>query len=111
MKGKRRRTVIQRDGSLQEVTTLPVKRAKKANLPDVAKAFERAYWMAKRKNASFRQAAAWIQTGHLRGHEHLKGCQIPKDLPFMPANRADMSRLVNSVPMNQLIRKNEGVQQ
>jgi superfamily II DNA or RNA helicase len=111
MKGKRRRTVIQRDGSLQEVTTLPVKRAKKANLPDVAKAFERAYWMAKKKNASFRQAAAWIQTGHLRGHEHLKGCQIPKDLPFMPANRADMSRLVNSVPMNQLIRKNEGVQQ
>jgi superfamily II DNA or RNA helicase len=111
MKGKRRRTVIQRDGSLQEVTTLPVKRARKANLPDVAAAFERAYWAAKRKNASFRQAAAWIQTGHMRGFEHLRGCQIPKNLPFMPANRADMSRLVQSVPMNQLIRKNEGVQQ
>ena len=110
MKGKRRRTVIQRDGELKEVTSAPVKRARKANLPDVAAAFERAYWAAKRKNASFRQAAAWIQTGHMRGFEHLRGCQIPKDLPFMPANRADMSRMVQSVPMNQLIRKNEGVQ-
>lgn len=109
MKGKRRRTVIQRSGELKEVTGLPVKRAKQANLPDVAAAFERAYWAAKRKNASFRQAAAWIQTGHLRGFEHLKGCQIPKNLPFMPANRADMSRMVKSVPMNELIRKNEGV--
>jgi superfamily II DNA or RNA helicase len=110
MKGKRRRTVIQRDGELKEVTSAPVKRARKANLPDVAAAFERAYWAAKRKKASFRQAAAWIQTGHMRGFEHLRGCQIPKDLPFMPANRADMSRMVQSVPMNQLIRKNEGVQ-
>lgn len=109
MKGKRRRTVIQRSGELKEVTGLPVKRAKQANLPDVAAAFERAYWAAKRKKASFRQAAAWIQTGHLRGFEHLKGCQIPKNLPFMPANRADMSRMVNSVPMADLIRKNEGV--
>jgi superfamily II DNA or RNA helicase len=109
MKGKRRRTVIQRSGELKEVTGLPVKRAKQANLPDVAAAFERAYWAAKRKNASFRQAAAWIQTGHLKGFEHLKGCQIPKNLPFMPANRADMSRMVNSVPMADLIRKNEGV--
>lgn len=109
MKGKRRRTVIQRSGELKEVTGLPVKRAKQANLPDVAAAFERAYWAAKKKNASFRQAAAWIQTGHLRGFEHLKGCQIPKNLPFMPANRADMSRMVNSVPMADLIRKNEGV--
>jgi superfamily II DNA or RNA helicase len=109
MKGKRRRTVIQRSGELKEVTGLPVKRAKQANLPDVAAAFERAYWAAKRKKASFRQAAAWIQTGHLKGFEHLKGCQIPKNLPFMPANRADMSRMVNSVPMADLIRKNEGV--
>jgi superfamily II DNA or RNA helicase len=109
MKGKRRRTVIQRSGELKEVTGLPVKRAKQANLPDVAAAFERAYWAAKKKKASFRQAAAWIQTGHLRGFEHLKGCQIPKNLPFMPANRADMSRMVNSVPMADLIRKNEGV--
>lgn len=110
MKGKRKRTVIQRDGELKEVTGLPVKRAKQANLPDVAAAFERAYWAAKKKKASFRQAAAWIQTGHLKGFEHLKGCQIPKNLPFMPANRADMSRMVNSVPMADLIRKNEGVQ-
>jgi superfamily II DNA or RNA helicase len=109
MKGKRRRTVIQRSGELKEVTGLPVKRAKQANLPDVAAAFERAYWAAKKKKASFRQAAAWIQTGHLKGFEHLKGCQIPKNLPFMPANRADMSRMVNSVPMADLIRKNEGV--
>jgi hypothetical protein len=109
MKGKRRRTVIQRSGELKEVTGLPIKRAKQANLPDVAAAFERAYWAAKKKKASFRQAAAWIQTGHLRGFEHLKGCQIPKNLPFMPANRADMSRMVNSVPMADLIRKNEGV--
>ena len=109
MKGKRRRTVIQRSGELKEVTGLPIKRAKQANLPDVAAAFERAYWAAKKKKASSRQAAAWIQTGHLRGFEHLKGCQIPKNLPFMPANRADMSRMVNSVPMADLIRKNEGV--
>ena len=109
MKGKRRRTVIQRSGELKEVTGLPVKRAKQANLPDVAAAFERAYWMAKRKGYSFRKAAAMIYTGHLRGFEHLKGCQIPKNLPFMPANRADMSRIVQNVPMSELIRKNEGV--
>jgi superfamily II DNA or RNA helicase len=110
MKGKKRRTVIQRDGKLVEVTGEPIKRARKANLPDVTKAFERAYWAAKRKDASFRQAAAWVQTGHLKGFEHLRGCQIPNNLPFMPVDRADMSRSVKSVPMNQLIAKNEGVQ-
>lgn len=109
MKGKKKRTVIQRSGELREVTGSPVKRAKKANLPDVARAFERAYWMAKKKGYSFRKAVAMIQTGHMRGFEHLKGCQVPSTLPFMPANRADMSRIVSSVPMAQLIAKNEGV--
>ncbi len=103
MRGKQSRVVIQRDGSLIEVTGLPVKPRREVKTKDMQDAWSRAYWASKRVGGklyghSFAQLRGMIASGHFGGFEKLRG-QFPSEgLPFTPKNSVDWYRKTTDVP-------------
>ena len=104
LRGKRSRFVIQRDGSLVEVTGLPVKPRREVKTKDMQDAWSRAFWAAKRpggklENHSFAQLRGMIASGHFSGFEKLRGQFPGEGTKFTPKNSADWFRVVKNVPM------------
>lgn len=104
MRGKRSRRVIERDGSLVEVTGLPVKERRVSLTPRMEAAWKRAYSMALRsKNKmTFAQARGFIASGKLHGFEDQVGRYPADNLPFMPKSERDWFSVVADVPKDRL---------
>ncbi len=103
LRKKNGRVVIQRDGSLLEVTGLPVKPRREVKTKDMQEAWSRAYWASKRVGGklyghSFAQLRGMIASGHFSGFEKLRG-QFPSEgLPFTPKSSVDWFRSTKDVP-------------
>ena len=107
LRGKRSRFVIQRDGSLVEVTGLPVKPRREVKTKDMQDAWSRAFWAAKRpggklKDYSFAQIRGMIASGHFSGFEKLRGQFPGEGTKFTPKNTPDWFRRIQDVPMFEL---------
>lgn len=105
LRKKRSRLVIQRDGSLIDVTGLPVKKRRVVDTPEMHQAWVKAVHMAERskKGMTFAQARGFIASGQLRGFEHLAGQWPPNNLPLMPKDDRNWFDLVSDVPKQRLL--------
>ena len=104
LRKKRARLVIQRDGTLIDVTGLPVKPRREVHSPAMEQAWEKAYWIASRsKNGmSFAQARGYIASGQMKGFEQFAGQFPPAGLPLMPKEERRWFDLVSDVPKTEL---------
>jgi len=103
LRKKRARLVIQRDGSLIDVTGLPIKPRREVSSPDMEKAWEKAFWIAsKNGKMTFSQARGFIASGQMRGFEKFAGQFPPPGLRLMPKDDRDWFSLVKDVPKERL---------
>lgn len=103
LRGKQQRFVIQRDGTLIELTGLPVKPRREVRTQDMVRAWTSAYWAAKRPQSklygyTFAQLRGMIASGHFRGFEKLRGQWPGEGLPFTPKSSSTWFRPVCDVP-------------
>ena len=103
LRKKRARLVIQRDGTLIDVTGLPVKPRREVLTPAMEKAWERAYWSAfKGGERTFAQARGFIASGKMKGFEQFAGQFPPPGLKLMPRDERDWFSVVKDVPKERL---------
>jgi len=103
LRKKRARLVIQRDGSLIDVTGLPIKPRREVSSPDMEKAWEKAFWIAsKNGKMTFAQARGFIASGQMRGFEKFAGQYPPPGLKLMPKDDRDWFNVVADVPKDRL---------
>lgn len=103
------RRVIQRNGDLVEQHALhdlkQLKRRKKDPAEEIAKAWKRAYFTAKHTGRTFNQARTYLLSGRLKGCEHMRGVDLPFNLPYMPKSREMWSQPVNFISYENLIQE------
>lgn len=96
------RMVMQQDGTLHELTDDIWKPRKVSLKSDTLKAWESAYYGAKKSGRTFRQAFATFK--------HREGYDPPFDLPLMPLASADTYMRVADVPYNRLVSREVGAE-
>ncbi len=93
------RRVIQTNGNLKELHCMhEVKpRRKKDTSSDEEKAWKKAFFTARHMGYTFGNARQYATSGRIKRFEHLKGKELPWDLPYMPKNKEHWKRPANSL--------------
>lgn len=95
------RRVFQTNGELTEQRAMHdvrTKRRKKDPSSEMTRGWKSAYYSAKNSNRNFNQARGYLRSGRVRGFEHLKGVELPLNLPLMPLDPSLWSEKVSVVP-------------
>lgn len=94
MRKKQSRFVVQRDGTLVELTGAPVKPRREVKSLEMEDAMKRCFWATLKKNSgrTFSGMRGWIASGQFDAFSNLGGCFPARGTKWTPMDDADWFR-------------------